>query len=449
MSWNLLYALDLFAILIFVASYYRNCYRRGYRIDFWHANLFLYCVLPNLIMLPLARSDMNAVVLGQDFGGVITALPNVFLITLLGYFSVLAGGSLWRFRLGLGLRKKAIQVLGVFPRCSLLMMSSRNLLLFQSLLCFLLQILILAIYFAHDGFGFNLRAFAIANPAVRPVVLVISSYSAIIASVCLARYVERKERILLACTLLLTFGLVFFGARGNLLGIYLNVSICYLVQRGRNISLFRIIALTCVIVMFVLYLGLARSGEYSLGVFFNALAALLLYGDTFSDLRDFAWVYSSWNHVFWTGKTYLAALLAFIPRVASNFRDTWGLGAATAATAGLDPQVHPGLRPGIFGEGFLNFGILGVICIGLIFGLLVRRVDIDVKRALASQQPSMTKAVASTSLLEVALVIAITAGFSSLYILIGIYIFSWFCLRVANLVHSPGMRPSDAHSTVN
>jgi len=392
---------------------------------------------------------LNAAVLGQDFEGVVEALPTVFLIALLGYFSVLAGGSLWRFRVGLGLRKKAIRVLDIFPRCSLMLMSSRNLLVFQSLLCFLLQASILAIYFTQSGFGFDLRAFGIANPALRPVVLIISNYSVVIGSHCLARYVERKERVLLACTLLLTVGLVFFGGRGSVLGIYLGVAICYLVLRGRGISLFRIIALASLIVIFLLYLGLVRAGEYSLGEFFGILAALLLYGDTFSDLRDFAWVYSSWNHVFWAGKTYLAALMAFIPRVASQFRDTWGLGAATAATAGLDPQVHPGLRPGIFGEGFLNFGVLGVICVGLMFGLILRRIDIDVKHALAPPRPSMMKAIASTTQFGVALFLAITAGFSSLYILAGIYIFSWLCLRVASLVHSPGIQSSDAHSSVS
>jgi hypothetical protein len=50
--------------------------------------------------------------------------------------------------------------------------------------------------------------------------------------------------------------------------------------------------------------------------------------------------------VFWGGKTYLAALTSFVPRFASSFQDTWGLGAATGATVGFDPHVHPGLRPG-------------------------------------------------------------------------------------------------------
>ena len=48
---------DAFAIVHYSQFlYYRNCYRKGYRIDFWHTNLFLLCVFPNMIMLPFAKS---------------------------------------------------------------------------------------------------------------------------------------------------------------------------------------------------------------------------------------------------------------------------------------------------------------------------------------------------------------------------------------------------------
>jgi oligosaccharide repeat unit polymerase len=434
MTWNMLYVIDILAISLFFISYYCKCYRRGYRIDIWHAQLFLMCVIPNFFLLPFARSELNGVILGQDLAAVMAVLPNVFLLTVLGYFAVLAGGQLWRLRLGVGLRKTMIGVLDIVPQCSMMFMSSRSLLVFQALLCFSLQILILALYFAHEGFGFNLRAYTLANPALRPVSLVISAYSIIIASHCLARYIDKKERVLLACTVLLTFGIVFFGSRGNILAIYINVLLCQMIKLRAKVSLFRLFIVGSVIALVVLYLGNVRAGQYSLGEFFGVLATLLLYGDTFSDLRDFAWVYAKWDHVFWAGKTYLAAVLSFVPRVASEFRDTWGLGVATATTVGFDPQVHPGLRPGVFGEGFFNFGWIGVILAGLMLGVILRRVDIDVKRYLSPPRPSMMKAFASTALFGVAGSLAITAGFSGLYILGGIYLFSWFCLRAMQLI---------------
>jgi oligosaccharide repeat unit polymerase len=434
MSWNLLYMLDVLAISSFAISYYLTCYRHGYRIDIWHSQLFLGCVMPNMIMLQVSRSDLNVFILGRDFTAVVAALPNVFLIALLGYSAMFAGGLSWRIRVGLGTRKLAVRVLDIVPQCSMMLMSSRSLLVFQSLLCLVLQFLILSLYFAHNGFGFDLRQYTFANPSLRPVALFISGYSIIIGSHCLARSIEKKERVLFSCTILLTIGLLFFGARSNILAIYINVLLCYLIQLRTKISLFRLISMISVIIVGGLYLGSVRAGQYSLGDFFELVGAALLYGNTFSDLRDFAWVYAMWDHKFWVGKTYLAALTAFVPRFASTFRDTWGLGVATATTLGLDPQVHPGVRPGLFGEGFFNFGLFGVVGVGFILGIIARRVDIDVKRAVTSPRPSMMKAFASTMLLSVAGAVAISSSFSGIYVLGAIYLFSWLCLGALRLL---------------
>ncbi len=430
MSWNLLYVLDAFAISLFAISYYLNCYRRGYRIDIWHSQLFLICVLPNMIMLPFAKSELNVPVLGHDLAAVVAVLPSIFLITLLGYFAILAGGFAWRLRVGLGTRKLAIKLLDIVPRCSMMLMSSRSLLVFQALLCLLLQIIILAIYFGHDGFGFDLRQYTFANPALRPVALVVSNYSIIIASHCLARYVDKRERVLLTCTLLLSFGLVFFGARSNILSIYISILLCYLIRLRTRVSLLKLASVISVILLGGLYLGNVRAGQYSLGDFFAFLAV----ANNFSDLRDFAWVDALWDHNFWMGKTYLAALTAFVPRFASEFRDAWGTGAATAITLGFDPHVHPGVRPGAFGESYFNFGLIGVLVVGLAIGVIVRRVDIDVKRALTGPRPSMRKAFSSTMTLGVAGVIAMSANSSGFYVLGGIYLFSWLCLSALRLV---------------
>ena len=429
-SWNVLYAIDLAAIAHFILSYYLSCYRKGYRLDFWHVQLFLLCVFPNMIMLPFAKSELNRIVVGKDLDAVVAVLPFVFLITMAGYISVLIGGSLWKIHIGTGMRNFAGKALEIVPRCSLMLMSSKNVLIFQAALCLVLQFAILAFYFSQSGFAFDLRSYTFANPAIRPIALVISNYSIIIASHSLARYIDKKERALLICTLCLTFGLVFFGARGNLLSIYFSVLLCYVVKLRKKISLTKIIFVGAFIVIVAFYLGNARAGEYSLSGLFGSLIFLVFYGNTFSDLRDFAWVYSDWNHVHWAGKTYLAAALAFVPRFASHFRDTWGLGVVTASTVGFDPEVHPGLRPGAFGEGFFNFGLIGAIVVGLILGFVSRRVDIDVKHAFLSPASSMMKAFAPTMLLGLVGVIAVSAGFSGVYVLAGVYLFSWLCITV-------------------
>jgi oligosaccharide repeat unit polymerase len=433
MSWNILYLVDSLLIVLFVLSYYRRCYRKGYRIDFWYSSLFLTCILPNMVMLPFAKSDLNILVLGSSLSSVVSVLPIVFLITLVGYFAILIGGALWRFQLGLRLRDDVTRLLNIVPRCSMMLMSSRQILVFQSLLCLASQCAILALYFSSAGIAFDLRSYTFENPTLRPVALVISNSSIIIASHCLARYVDTKERILLLCTLSLTFGLVFFGARGSLVSIYLSVLICYFVMLRTRVSLLRIVALMTAALIFIFYLGNVRAGDYSPTGFLASFVGLVFYGNNFSDLRDFAWVYSAWDHVFWAGKTYLAAILSFVPRFASEFRDTWAMGVKTASTVGFDPQVHPGLRPGVFGEGFFNFGLAGVVAVGLMMGVVLRRVDIDVKQSFASTQPSMRNAFASTMLLTVSGAMVVSASFSSLYILAGVYLFSWLCLGIEQI----------------
>jgi oligosaccharide repeat unit polymerase len=436
MSWNLLYLLDAFAIGLFALSYYLTCYRKGYRIDIWHSQMFIGIVFPNMLMLPFCRSELNYPVLGKDFAAVMEVLPSIFLISLLGFFAILAGGFAWRIHVGLGTRKLAVQLLDIVPQCSMMLMSSRSLLVLQALFCLVLQAVMLMLYFGQNGFGFDLRSYTFAHPELRPVALIISNYSIVIASHSLARYIDKKERVLLVCTVLLSFGLVFFGARGNIVSIYISILLCYLIKLRTRISLFKFALMISVILVIGLYLGNVRAGQFSLTDFFGLLAAALLYGNNFSDLRDFAWVDALWSHQLWMGKTYLAALMAFVPRFASEFRDTWGTGAATATTLGLDPHVHPGVRPGSFGEGYFNFGLLGVIVVGIVIGIIWRRVDIDVKRALTGPRPSMRKAFASTMLLNVAGVVAISANSSGFFVLGGIYFFTWLCLQAQRLIHS-------------
>src|SRR5438874_1073565 len=154
--WSVCYVLDSLAIAWFAISYYRNCYRRGYRIDIWHAQVFLLCVFPNMLMLPFAKSELNVLVLGRDLNAVTAVLPLVFLITMIGYLAVLGGSGLWRLQIGIGLRDTAAKVLDIVPRASMMLMSSRSILIFQTALCLLLQSMMLAVYFSQSGFAFDL-----------------------------------------------------------------------------------------------------------------------------------------------------------------------------------------------------------------------------------------------------------------------------------------------------
>jgi oligosaccharide repeat unit polymerase len=379
------------------------------------------CVLVEQIMLPFAGSDLNAISLGGLVSAAQERIADAFIISLAGFAAVVAGGELWKMKLGIGVRRTVSSVLDILPRQSWLLMSSRLLLIIQAGFCLLAQLAIVAFYFKNRGFGFDLRSYTFEEPALRPIALFISNYSIIIASHCLARYMDTKEKVLLTCTLLLSVGLLFFGSRGNVVEVYFAVMLCYLVKLGRRLRLGRLIAIIVLVLFVVLYLGALRAGIYSVTLFVAGAALALLYGNTFSDLRDFALLLSFWNGHFWLGKTYFAAAAAFVPRFLSSYRETWSIGVVTATMVGFDPKVHPGLRPGIFGESYFNFGYLGVVMMGLMVGIVVRKVDLEVKKAVGSPRPSIAKAFSYTVLLSVISNLEISAGVASIYMLLLVF----------------------------
>ncbi len=84
----------------------------------------------------------------------------------------------------------------------------------------------------------------------------------------------------------------------------------------------------------------------------------------------------------------------------------------------------------------IECGWLGVIAVGMLMGIIIRYVDIDVKRALSGSKPSMTRAFASTMLLGVAAAVAISANVSALYVLGTVYLFTWICQKTLALFRS-------------
>ena len=429
-----LYLLDLLALLTFAVSYYRNCYRKGYRMDFWHAQLIIFCVVPYMLMFPLASNPLNALIVGNDFAGTVKATPVVFVLAMLGYFSLFAGGILWNFQLGAGLRRTAGRALDIVPRCSMMLMSSRQLLIAMTAVCVSAQLLILALYFNAEGFGFNLRAYTFTNPGIRPFSQIAALSSMVMAAHCLARYVQTKEKSVLACACLLILGLLFFGQRGNIIYACLNVALCYVIQRRDTISLFRILAGGTTAVLLIFYLGSVREGDYSPLAFLTSLAFLIFFGNNLCDLRDFAWLYSRWDHQLWLGRTYLAGFATFVPRGLSDFRTLWTFGVATGRTVGLDTDLHPGLKPGQFGEAYFNFGWLGVILFGVLMGIITRQADLGAKAAFRSREPSFMRSFAYSSLISVAACLNTSAAIPGMYALVGLYLLAWLYIKARLLV---------------
>jgi oligosaccharide repeat unit polymerase len=229
------------------------------------------------------------------------------------------------------------------------------------------------------------------------------------------------DKIYFALFLLCT---VFIGSRSSALGPLLAF-ITYLIYfewkgriKFRKLALYAVVMVTALTVI-----GLFRSGKIFSNNTTNKTAAAMefVYGNTFSDLRDFAWVLSSWNHELFYGKTYASAFISFIPTTYSPFRAKWGIGRVTAKLGGFVPKFHPGLRPGAFGEPYLNFGIPGVILLGILLGYTLRYADHKIKYyAYTNNKIEVFKALVSIALVGN---LSITSGFFGIYSTIGIFLF--------------------------
>lgn len=441
---NSLYILDAISIAIFFLAYYFGCYRKGYKIDIWYTSVFMGVVLVDQIMLPFAGSDLNVISIGELVSAAQEHIADAFIISFVGYLAIWIGGSLWKLRLGAGLRETTANILDILPRQSRLLMSSRRLLNLQTAMCLLCQAGILLAYFKSKGFGFDLRKYAFEEPSIRPIALAISNYSIVIASHSYARYMDTKEKSLLVATILLACGMLFFGSRGNILSIFSSVVLCYFISLRRRLKLRKLFFVCAVVLFGLLYVGALRAGITSIALFVSGVFLEIFYGNTFSDLRDFSLVLSFWNGHFWFGKTYLAAAFAFVPRFLSDFRDTWSIGVVTATMVGYDPKVHPGLRPGMFGESYLNFGYVGVLAFGMLSGVVMRMVDTAVKKAVTAPRPSISRAFSYTILLAVLGDVAVSAGASSLYMLLFVYAISavlrWLLASYDSLIGGAMMR---------
>ena len=352
-------------------------------MDLWHFSLAFY-VFSIHVMLPFSRVGLNALVIGPAlWHRTAPFIDEAYLISALGYAGMLAGGSLWRLRLGLGLRRGFDRAIEWPLQAALNVMRAPRLLMVHCVISLTLLGTTLAIYFAHSGFGFNLRGLLLVMPALRPLAQFSAFYATISGSYAFARYAIYRERSMLLVSLAIVVAFCFYGERSNIAGLFVLTLTVTMVRMRRRLRLVYLAAGVVGILFVVMLLAALRRPNFSFLGVVQSFGFSVFFGNSFSDTRDFATILSFWNGELLLGKTYLAGLISFIPRVLSPFRDKWALGVVTATMVGFLPTQHPGLRIGAFGEAFLNFGPPGVLALSLFLGSVLKLVDLRVKQSLA------------------------------------------------------------------
>lgn len=183
----------------------------------------------------------------------------------------------------------------------------------------------------------------------------ILSYSLIVYLFC-----KKRPLVLSFINLILLFGT---GNRGGILGFFLLCYIYYLYttkKSGKKKYLLGIFV--CFGLLFLLFFldKVRGAGKFP-------ISYRILYGNTFSDIRDGAFILYGIEKIkigLLYGKMYIADFLSFIPSEFIKYREIYGYSNFTTKTL-FGWYGHYGLRGGSYMAPYINFGIAGVILMGI------------------------------------------------------------------------------------
>jgi oligosaccharide repeat unit polymerase len=366
------FAVDLCIIAHLMFSWISSVRKTGWKVDFWYSFLFLNFLIPVFIMYPFNGSIYNFIAVGLQFSALEPYIDQAFAITLFGYFFLWIGRYAYDF-----FEKKRTFKIG--ERLALLIennIQSKTALHFLLILTFLLGAAIIMLQI-QEGYLFNPRRFFLENHDMRPLFnLAVSIFplSFLFLSLRSIALGEKSSTFFFFLLLLLS---IFLGIRAILIGAIVNYFLLKIYAKKGRANLFLLSLSAVGALCFIFLLEMLREGNPLVG--FGKAIINIFYGNNFSEMRDFAWILSCWDEELALGKTYLAGFISFLPRFISSYRQEWAISLYTNSLVELNSEAHPGLRFGLFGEPYINFGYLGVILIGLFSGFLLRAADCKLK----------------------------------------------------------------------
>lgn len=215
---------------------------------------------------------------------------------------------------------------------------------------------------------------------LRPIYLLINYMISIVGSYFSYKFIINKNKSDALFAVLSVIILLLTGNRGPVMFLILNIFIVFVYY---NFSVKKATNFIILSVITVLILGVSmsfiRNKSFNTDTLVNDIKVEILYGNTFSDIRDGAFVLKGYDNKFdgyLYGKNYFADIISIIPSSISNYRETWSYGSFSTKTL-FNMEDHYGLRGGWFLEPYINFGYIGIIIIALvtgrIFGLCEKR----------------------------------------------------------------------------
>lgn len=377
--------LDLLLIFHFCWSWRRSAVRTGWKIDFWYLTLLVTVFQSILILYPFNASIFNAPFTVGRLPEILPFIDQAFLISVLGYISLWTGRYLFDFSKGRFPLITLFQMAQPFSRLIENNVKSRKGYLFLTFATIMLGLFILAIQLK-EGCFFNARGWFLKQHELRPIFNITISIFPIAFAFLALRYIQFKEKSCLKYIFILFLFSIFFGIRSLGVGGLFFLFMQWVFYREGRFSLMKSMGICGILFLCAVLLGNLREGTLNLVDSAGHFLINFFYGNNFSDTRDFAWILAFWDGEYLYGKTYLAAFISFIPRFLSSIREEWSISMYTNALTGFDSEVMPGLRPGMFGESYLNFGYLGVILFGILYGFSLRYADFKIKEYVSKSK---------------------------------------------------------------
>jgi hypothetical protein len=377
--------IDILCIVHFFTAWIMTWKKTGWKLDFWFFALSFSFLLPVLFMYPFNASIFNTISCGYNYSLLESNVDRAFAITLLGYASIWLGRFFYNvfkwespFHYAIFLFNPMISIIEKNVK-------SKRVVLCLVFLTAVISAVIIGIEIYEDCL-FYPRAYFLKNSLLRPIFNLSISILPFTITFLGLRYIQFNERVSKYLIVTLIALTLFFGLRSLTIGSIITVLVYRIFAKGGKISLLKLSLSALGLAFLSIFMDCLRQGQYDLLSSFAKFLVSIFYGNNLSDTRDFAWILAYWNGDYVYGKTYLAGLLSFFPRVISPFRQEWAISVYTNSLVNFDSEMHAGLRPGLFGEAFLNFSYIGVVLLGTSAGYMLRHADVKLKEAVSKQK---------------------------------------------------------------
>jgi oligosaccharide repeat unit polymerase len=425
-----LLALNCVLIFLFFRGWWVYYKKTGRNISFWYYMMFMYYFVPILFMYPFVSSELNFISVGsENISNIEKHSTEAYLTTLLGFTGVFLAKKTIEKNIIIGLLETPLRILHnslglLFRKSAKSSFASHTIgisivFIFSAFLLFTIS----------NGFIADPRPFFMKNAIYRPIYNFIVSVYGLILLIFGARLMKYDFFVdKLIFLLLVVFGF-FLGARAPLILQIGSIFILFIIYKKNGyVSLFKLALFSLITLLLIIGISiLRRSAAVPEGDLTNntllVFATEIFYGNTFSDLRDFSWVIGYWDRERYYGLTYISAFLSFIPSALFEFREKYGIGKITVTILGMDTSVHAGVRPGIFGEMYLNFGLIGVLLFGYVWGYVVKRTDTIIFEC--KQNSNVIRGVSALVCSHFLGYISTSAGFFSFYCILLLLLLSY------------------------